>query len=82
MVPREVDQFRELTLYFISTKQWSEAYELHRQAFGSSPSDARLAVSELARRYGYERESGRSMTVCFAIATVATVAISAMQLFS
>jgi hypothetical protein len=70
---RDSENFRELTLYFISTRQWSEAYQLHRQSYGSSPADAKSAIHDLAQRYGYPVQVSRSPAMTLLLGSAAVM---------
>jgi hypothetical protein len=79
MLGQESEHFRELCLYFISSKQWTEAYELHQQAYGSSPADAKTAIRDLANRYGYY-DSQQNAYITAAAMLTSVVILSAAAL--
>lgn len=80
MLGQESEHFRELCLYFISSKQWTEAYELHQQAYGSSPADAKTAIRELANRYGYyDSQQGSMITGTAMVTAVVILSVAAMH---
>ncbi len=78
MLQQDSENFRELCLYFISTQQWSEAYELHQQTYGSSPAEAQNVIGELAVRYGYAVNAKSKSMALLATGSLMTIVLASL----